>query len=63
MAKFIDVDELEEFQPVLTAQMRPVESQGKQWLPLRHVLGLLRAEVSGGNTRAVAVIQRLQATA
>jgi hypothetical protein len=41
VAKFIDVDELEEFEPVLSAQMRPVEAQGKQWLPLRHVLGLV----------------------
>ena len=63
MAKLIDVDELEEFQPVLTSQMRPLESQGKQWLPLRHVLGLLRAEVSGGNARAVGLIQRLQTPA
>jgi hypothetical protein len=29
VAKFIDVDELEEFEPVLSAQMRPVEAQGK----------------------------------
>lgn len=63
VAKLIDVDELEEFQPVLTSQMRPVELNGKQLLPLRHVLGLLRAEASGGNARAVGLIQRLQASA
>lgn len=63
MAKLINVDELGEFEPVLSAQMRPVESQGRQWLPLCHVLGLLRFEASSGNVRAVRLIQRLQATA
>lgn len=60
--KLIDVDELEEFQPVLTSQMRPVELNGKQLLPLRHVLGLLRHEAAAGNARAVGLIQRLQAS-
>lgn len=52
MAKLVDVDQLEEFQPVLTAQLRPIEARGKQWLPLCHVLGLLRAKCQAATRTA-----------
>lgn len=57
--ELVDLDILGEFEPLVAAQMRPIEAEGKQWARLGDVLGLLRFEAHRGNTRAVACIMRL----
>ena len=59
----IDLDQLGEFEPVIAAQIRPIERDGLQMAKLGDVLGLLRYEAWRGNARAVGVIMRLTANA
>jgi hypothetical protein len=59
----IDLDTLGEFETVIAAQMRPIEANGRQMAKLGDVLGLLRYEAWGGDSRAVGMIMRLTANA
>lgn len=55
----IDLDQLGEFEPVIVAQMRPVERDGRQFVRLADALNLLKFEVHRGDGRALACIMRL----